>query len=171
MFNLFETLGSKSKNIKIFKSNLHSRFEGSKRYYFDFERRKTNLDLATNMVFSKLTGLDLKNGGYLVFIVQDENGGDFEIDFTHARECNIDLGSPCGKLSYYDNDNEWFVYLQAFKCDFSSIISSLKGELAASLGYEPYLDIECFIVSNDLSIAINLYDDRGMDIANLKCPY
>jgi hypothetical protein len=36
------------------------------------------------------------------------------------------------------------------------------------MGIEPSLNMEIFFISKDLKTLINVYDDRGMDILELK---
>jgi hypothetical protein len=82
---------------------------------------------------------------------------------------SINIPNNCIKREFHIEEDELYIQLFFFEVNFDDILKYLWGLLSSNFrGIEPFLQMEIFFISKDLKTLINVYDDRGMDILELK---
>lgn len=163
---------SKNERESIFRPGPYNHCRNAKRIYLDDlgEEIKSNFDSLTDFILKKTDNL---LGEYffvcLVTYTEDKRVLFPDKELMQLKNCNIPLPSEFKFDQAYIDDDEWYSNYLFFKERKKFLRNYVKGILAPSLSpVDPLINLDVFFISSDLKILINLYDDRGMDIVELK---
>lgn len=152
-------------------------------YGLRFDTRTPGLDIGTLQYFDTAVEraitlfLDLFEDTYILTIVIHSSGWSDEIDFKswslseEISECiDFDDAEVFSELISFVDDPEddemvtvrTIVRVRKKKVDYYEIIKRICRQ---DIGRTPCIDDEIFMLNDDLSIAYNFFDDRGVDIS------
>jgi len=156
----------------IFNPGPYNHCAKANRIYLDEldEEIKTDLQLLTTTVLNKISKL-FKDSFFVCLVTFTQEKSVFfpKEDLTQLTNCGIPLPIEFQFEQTYIELDEWYANYLFFKESKTSLKRYVKGILATYLSEnEPYINLDVFFISNNLEKLVNLYDDRGMDIVELK---
>ena len=166
MVGVLSKLLGRVKANDIFRIGPFNRFEKSRREELS-SFNSVSIDVLVEEVTSCLNK-EIQNSEFYIALVFEEHENcvsDEEVSFVN--DCGINTDEAIGAVDFYDEDDELDYFVRPYECSAFEIKRVIKSKLARHLEVEPYYMAELFIIANDGSRVINLYDERGMDIVEL----
>jgi hypothetical protein len=169
---IFEKIESTYDIKELFSLGLYHKYEKVNREYLDkFDKKGIDLFLFLIDYISDLMIKYFSDSLYVAMLYSD-NKYEKKLQkktIDNLKYLNINIPANCIKREYFLPDDELHTKLFFFEEDYKNIKKYLWGLLSRNfMGIEPSLNMEIFFISKDLKTLINVYDDRGMDILELK---
>lgn len=166
---IYKEIITKNNEQHIFHTGPYNHCENSERIYLDelFINNSDRIVLLRDFIMKNFKRF--YNYDFYVCLVtfSDDNLEKFPQEvLLRLKDCNIQLPIENSYSSKYIQDDEWYAHYLFFKeskYHFEKYINSILYDYN-----EPSIYSDVFIINKELSELVNIYDDRGMDIVQLK---
>jgi hypothetical protein len=169
--SVFKAIQKKNDKFSIFHPGPYNLCPDSKRIYLDeFGLEKEELFYFLRKYVHELIAPILGQTFYVCLVSHSEEKMKAfpQESLNHLESCKIQ--TPINFLydSEYVNDDEWHNHYLFYNETDSTLQKYIDGILGYLIESKPCFNMEVFFIDKSLETLINIYDDRGMDIVNLK---
>lgn len=165
--SFFTQVGENVDCRKLFRVGPYNRMEEGTRVELP-DARKFSLDDFVAEVVSAIGHSIYERLKYVVLVFSNYENSFPANELKVIKRLGIMDTNTLDEFDYYDDDDELFFFVRAYRITSVTVRNIIKLSLACHVGARPYLEPDCFFLTSDFSHAINVYDDRGMDIVNIK---
>jgi hypothetical protein len=169
--SIYKAIQKENDKLSIFHSGPFNLCPDSKRIYLDeFGLEKKDLLPFLKKYVYELIEPVLGQTFYVCLVSNSEDKINIfpQDSLNHLESCKIETPIEFVHDNEYIHEDEWYNHYLFYKETGSNLQKYINGILGHLIKTEPYLDMEVFFIDNSLKTLINLYDDRGIDIVNLK---
>lgn len=169
---IFEKIENSYDIKELFSLGLYHKFENVNRVYLDvFDKKGIDLFLFLIDYINDIMK-EYFSGSLYICMIYDDNKYTKKLPketIETMKRLSINIPENSIKREYYKEDDEFYTKLFFFEDNFDAIKKYLWGLLSRNfIGVSPFLHMDIFFISKDLKTLISVYDDRGLDILELK---
>jgi len=169
---IYNILIENNEKTDIFHPGPFNLTDNSERIHLDelFKPTKENFNAIVDFVLHVFN--EYLDKRYLVGIIDHSETNQLDLDKevkTSVEECGIILSEEYVIDSFYEPEDLWYTTIRLQYDIDSNLKKYIEGILRPHIHIEgPYLKAEIVFISLNADYLLNLYDDRGIDIVQLR---